>query len=741
MPLFIYPIPGIKTLTPIKKIKKLIDNGKRRDILLRDPHVGDGIYHFLEREGYYFMAEKSKKKVKSGWKSYLKAGWVPGVLLILLLIAVALHYIKGGYYMTIPFGATNVPGRINSVIGLVPKDYQLFGGYFNAFYFEWIPMIMGAYMVFKSTIEATITKKKITAGMLVVLAIIGTFAVKEYLAAAEVCFMMIFGEFLEDLTMLKTQNAIRELIKLVPSTARKLVNGLFQVVPLKQVRVGDTIQVQTGEKVPVDGIITKGQAAINEASITGESMPVDKTVGDKTFVGTLNENGVIEIHTDKLGNKTVLGKIIQTVKAAQDQKGPTQRVADKFAEFFLPTILGICAITFVVFNFFVKLEITDTLNRIMTVLVIACPCALILATPTAVIGGVGNAAKKGVLIKGGVAIENGAKVDTICFDKTGTITNGTPEVVDTFIADGVDKNDYLYALTIAEKNSGHPLAKAVVRYLTDVEKYNINAVPNAEFELLFGRGVRVKEEGKVYEVANKKCLADYGNAPKVLEKFIKTQESMGRTVMIAVDNGSILGAISVADTIRSYAKSAIAELHAVGIKRVVMLTGDNEHTAKAICDEAGITEFRANLLPEQKLDVIRALQAEGATVAMVGDGVNDAPALTLANVGIAMGGAGTDVATEAAGITLMSDRIDMLPFTFAMCRRTYYLVKQNIWVFAIFVNVAGVLLAESGLLNPMLGALVHNCASIFVVLNSSRMLTWAYKKKVGASVKAVSVEA
>ena len=685
------------------------------------------------------MAEKSKSK--SGWKGYLKAGWVPGLLALLTIIAVVLHYVKGGYYMTIPFGVTNVPGRINAIIGLVPRDYQLFQGYLNAFYFEWIPMVMGAYLVFKSTIEATIKKKKITAGMLVVLAIIGTFAVKEYLSAGVVCFMMIFGEFLEDLTMLRTQNAIRELIKLVPSTARKLIDGVFQVVPLKQVRVGDTIQVQTGEKLAVDGTITKGQAAINEASITGESMPVDKSIGDKVFVGTLNENGVIEVHTDKLGNHTVLGKIIQTVKAAQDQKGDAQRIADSFAEYFLPIIVGICTITFFVCNYYLKLEITDTLNRIMTILVIACPCALILATPTAVIGGVGNAAKKGVLIKGGESIENGAKVDTVCFDKTGTITNGTPEVVDTFIADGVDKNDYLYALTIAEKNSGHPLAKAIVRYLTEKEKYNINAVPNAEFELLFGRGVRVKEEGKVYEVANKKCLADYGNAPKALEMFIKTQESMGRTVMIAVDNGRILGAASVADTIRSYARSAVAELHAVGIKRVIMLTGDNEYTAKAICDEAGITEFRANLLPEQKLDVIRELQAQGAKVAMVGDGVNDAPALMLSNVGIAMGGAGTDVATEAAGITLMSDRIDMLPFTFAMCKRTYFLVKQNIWVFAIFVNVAGVLLAETGILNPMMGALIHNCSSIFVVLNSSRMLTWAYKKKSLSSGKAVSVEA
>ena len=657
------------------------------------------------------MASASKKK--SPYAGYLKAGILPLILAIMTIICVVLEFGWDGRYMCYPFGASNIDTP--------------FHDYFNAFYFVWIPLVIGCFVCFKSTIEATIAKKKITAGAMVPLAVIGAFAMKEYLSASIVCFMMIFGEFLEDLTMLKTQNAIRELIKLVPSTCRKLVDGQFKVVPLKQVRVGDIIQVQTGEKVAVDGEIIKGQGAINEAAITGESMPVDKTVGDKVFVGTLNENGVIELKATKLGNNTVLGKIITTVKAAQEQKGDAQKTADKFATYFLPIVIGVCIITFIVSHFFLQHELLDTLNRVCTVLIIACPCALLLATPTAVIGGVGNAAKKGVLIKGGIAIENGAKLDTICFDKTGTITNGTPKVVDKMICEGVDKKDYLYALAIAEKNSGHPLAKAITSYLKDEEKMDLGAVPNAEFELLFGRGVQAKDGGKTYEVSNKKCLVDVKDVPAKLQSFITSQEKLGRTVMMPVVDGQVLGAICVADTIRSYAKSAMEGLKKQGIKHIVMLTGDNEYTAKAICDEAGITEFRANLLPEQKLDVIRDLQKQGRKVAMVGDGDNDAPALALADVGIAMGGAGTDVAAEAASITLMSDRIDMLPFTIAMCRRTYHLVKQNIYVFACAVNIIGVFLSTLGFLNPILAAIIHNASSIFVVLNSSRMLTWKFK--------------
>lgn len=631
------------------------------------------------------MSNQKKKKPASSFN--YKVFLLPAVLLVLIIIGALFQYLW---------------------VDVLPFSFTL------------IPLAVGGYVVIKSTLEATIAKRKITAGMLVVLALIGTTYVGEYLSGAIVCFMMIFGEFLEDLTMEKTKNAVRELVRLVPSTCRKLIDGEFQVVPIKQIRKGDCIQVQAGEKIAVDGKITKGMAAINEAAITGESMPVDKGPGDKVFVGTLNENGVIELEAEKLGGDTVLGKIIQTVKEAQENKGNAQRVADKFSEFFLPIILTICVITFL---------ITGDLMRVMTIMVIACPCALVLATPTAVIASVGNAAKRGVLIKGGGVLETCAKVTTMCFDKTGTITKGTPEVTAIKIAAGVLEQEFYGAIAIVEKNSSHPIAKAINRFITQNQKIDYKDIPNAEFEMLHGRGVRTEYDGDIYEVSNRKAFAEVKENDPEIETFVKEQETAGRTALIIIKNGILLGGISVADTIRDYAGDTMMHLKQTGIRRIIMLTGDNEYTAKQICKEAGIDEYRANLLPEQKLEVIKELQSKGEVVAMVGDGVNDAPALTLADIGIAMGAAGTDVAVEASNITLMSDRIDMLPATFALCKRAYGIVKQNIWVFAVCVNVVGVALSGLGFLHPVGAALVHNASSIFVVLNSSRLLGYKYKEQ------------
>ena len=589
------------------------------------------------------------------------------------------------------------------------------------FPFEIIPLVIGGFIVIRSTLLATIKKRKVTAGLLVVLALIGTTYVGEYLSGSIVSFMMIFGEFLEDLTMKKTQNAVRSLIKLVPHKCRKKIGDKFELVSIREVRPGDIIQVIAGEKIPVDGIINNGQATINEAAITGESMPVDKSVHDKVFVGTLNENGVIEILTEKIGNETILGQIIKTVKNAQENKGNVQKTADRFAEFFLPTILFICFVTAI---------FTKDIMRVMSILVIACPCALVLATPTAVIASVGNAAKKGVLIKGGVVIEEFAKVTTICFDKTGTITKGTPEVVDMFICDESKKQEFLEALAIVEKNSGHPIGKSIVKYLVNKENIDMNNIPNGEFDMLFGRGVKVKLDEKIYEVSNRRALEELNfegsNSEKIYE-FLDHEEKLGRTALVVLSNQNVLGCLSVADTVRPYIKDAINELKTLGIEDFIMLTGDNEYTASAICEEVGIEHFKANLLPQEKLDYIKKLQSEGKHVAMIGDGINDAPALTLANVGIAMGMAGTDIASDASDITLMSDRIDFLCETLALSKRTYFIIKQNIWVFAVLVNIIGILLSGLGFLNPIAAAIIHNASSIFVVLNSSRMLGYKYK--------------
>ena len=642
------------------------------------------------------MAEQ-KKASKKLFGLELSVIWYPLVLVILIIAGIIIDYIIKPSF---------IPRLIN---------YE--GGEVGTFLL--IPLIFGGYRCTKDAVEATIKKRKITAGMLVVLSLIGCIFCREFLSGALVSFMMIIGEVLEDITMMKTQNAVSELVKLVPHKCRKLVDGQFVEVSIKKVKKGDIIQVQTGEKIAVDGVITKGNAAINEASITGESMPVDKKPGDEVFVGTLNESGVIEVQTEKLGGDTVLGKIINTVKSAQDQKGNAQKIADKFSEIFLPLVLTVCVIVGI---------LTKDPIRVMSVLVIACPCALMLATPTVVIAAVGNAAKKGILVKGGDAIESAAKINAICFDKTGTITKGTPAVLETYVAPGVDEKTYYTAIAMVEKNSSHPIAKSIMKYINAGNYIDVSAIPNAEYEMLFGRGVRTKDGDDTYEVSNKKCFEDIKEpATKEINDFISRNENKGRTTMLVIKNGVVIGGISVADEIRDGIKETMQRFKKLGIEHVVMLTGDNEYTAKAICDEAGISEFKANLLPEQKLDAIKELQAKGYKVAMVGDGVNDAPALVLADLGIAMGGAGTDVAIESSKLTLMSDNITMLPSAFALCQRAYFMIKQNIIVFAVCVNVIGVFLSSLGFLNPIAAALVHNCSSIFVVLNSSRMLTWKYK--------------
>jgi len=586
------------------------------------------------------------------------------------------------------------------------------------FHFAIIPLVLGGGTVLKSTFEATIAQRKVTAGVLVVLALIGTTYMGEFLSGGLVAFMMIFGEFLEELTMERTKNAVRELVKLVPLTCRKLVDGEFKEVSIKQVRRGDTVQVITGEQIPVDGTITKGYASINEASITGESIPADKTVNDSVFVGTLNENGVIEVHTDNIGGQTVLGKIIKSVHMAQSNKGQAQKAADLFARYFLLIILSVCAVVWF---------LTYAPMRVMTILVIACPCALVLATPTAVVASVGNAARRGVLIKGGVAIEKCAKVTALCFDKTGTITKGAPEVV-SFAAFGISSElEVLEAAAIAEKNSQHPIAKAIINFVDGKGLFKTANLPNADFEMLFGRGVKARHGSAVYEVSNRKALDALMVGSGDAEDFFDQNEKLGRTTMVVIKDGAILGGIAVADVMRDGIADTVSKLRKIGIKRVILLTGDNEATAKAICDEAGITEYEANLLPDEKFKVIEKLRSGGERVAMVGDGVNDAPALAVSDVGIAMGVIGTDVAIEASSIALMSDDIAMLPANFSLCRAANKVIIQNIVVFAFLVNLIGIVFSAMGYINPIMAAVIHNAASILVVLNSSRLAAYRYR--------------
>ena len=605
-----------------------------------------------------------------------------------------------------------IASAISNYFKLLPDDYIGLAA-----------MIIGGGFISWNTMIVVVRKKRLTAGVMVFLALIGTAYVGEYLAGAIVAFMMIMGEFLEDFTLDKTRNAVRELIKLVPDTARIKEGDQYKEVSLNQVKIGDTVIVKPGERIPVDGVILRGQAAINESSLTGESMPVDKTTNDKVYVGTINENGSLEIRTLKIGRDTVMGKIIRVVQQAQENKGPTQRIADKFAVYFTPAILLICVF---VWFYSAGIPFDGRLLRVMTVLVIACPCALVLAMPTAVVATVGSAAKMGALIKGGETLENAAKVTAVCLDKTGTITEGKPKVVDIKTFSSYQEKDVLFHAAIAEKNSEHPIARAIMGKAKEI---GIETIPSpSDFKLIFGKGVQVQYEQHEIQISNAKSLLNSGIRELAeVEEYLREQEQQGRTALLVFKDNEIIGGIAISDTIRKEAFKFIEMLKENKVRRIIMLTGDNEATARAIAAHVGISEVMANLLPEDKLHVIKKLQDEKEIVAMVGDGINDAPALTLANVGISMGAMGTDVAIESSDISLMSDELVMIPQLFKSSRNTMKIIKQNIWIFAVAVNVIGVWLSSTGVLTPIVAAVIHNVSSLFVVGNSARLLKYRYE--------------
>jgi len=599
------------------------------------------------------------------------------------------------------------------ILGAIPQVSDWAG-----FEIALIPMFLGGAFVTYGTVLATLETKRVTAGLLVVIALFGSAYVGEYLAAAIVALMMVGGEVLEDATLEKTRNAVRELIRLAPEHATAMRDGKWTEVHADALRPGDRVLVRPGERVPVDGTVLTGQAAVNQATLTGESLPVDKTPGDQAFVGTIVESGSLEIMTDKVGQDTTLGRIIQVVYQAQERKGSTQKVADQFAQYFTPAILILSVIVWLA---------TRDLMRVAAVLVIACPCALVLATPTAVVAAVGNAAKRGVMIKGGIVLETAGRVDTVILDKTGTLTLGKPQVVDVRPLGNLGLDKVIGFAAATEERSEHPIAKEIVRHGRQVDA--AWETPT-EFRQLPGIGVEARVAGHLVHVGNHRLLDSLGSSAAAASAYLREQEDLGRTALIVLVDGVLQGGIAVSDTLRPEARAAVMSLRRHGIEEVVMLTGDNERTAAAMAAQAGVSSYKAGLLPEDKMQVVADYRSAGRTVAVVGDGVNDAPALVSADVGIAMGAAGTDVAIESAGIALMGDDLGMLAETFALSRQTLATIKQNIWGFAVVVNLIGIALASSGYLSPIGAAVVHNTASVFVVLNSARLLT--FRSKLGA---------
>jgi Zn2+/Cd2+-exporting ATPase len=565
-----------------------------------------------------------------------------------------------------------------------------------------IPIIIGAIR--------GIIHRELNVDELVAIAIIVSVIFREYLSAGFVAFMMLFGKILEDFTAARAETALEDLGKLIPAIAHVRRGGKDIEISLNEVILGDEVIAKSGERIPVDGIVIEGQASVNQAPITGESVPVAKVKGSEVYAGTLNELGAVVIKATRVGESTALAKIVDLVEEAEENRAPVVRLADRYAKYFTPLILTISVLVYL---------FTRNLTSALAVLIVACPCALVMATPIAVIAGVANGARRGILIKGGARLEAAGRVNAVALDKTGTITLGEPRVMKITSFDGHDDKHVLEMAAVAERLSEHPVAKAI---LIKAGEMALQLSKPEEFHVVPGQGVLAKLNGSSIAVGTKAHLREQNiDLPEYIESATDAMEQDGLTPLMVASSGKILGIIGVADTVRKDMNSAIIRLKHSGVKRVVMLTGDSPEVAKRVAASIGIDEWQARLLPAQKVEVIKKLQTEGYKVAMIGDGINDSPALAQADVGIAMGISGTDIAMETSDIVLVKDDVLMAAEAINLSRKTLRTIRQNL-AFALVFNLIGIGAASTGLLSPVAAALFHNFGSVAVVINSARLV-------------------
>jgi Cd2+/Zn2+-exporting ATPase len=533
---------------------------------------------------------------------------------------------------------------------------------------------------------------------LVSLAIIASVAVGEYLPAAVVAFIMILGATLEKLTSQHARTAIQSLIRMRPTVCTVLRDEIEIGVPLSEVRLGDLVLIRPGEQAPVDGTVVRGNAAMNQASLTGESLPVEKGAGDPVYAGTASYSGMLVVRAERLGKDTTLGKLIRLVQDAEQARAPILRTADRYARYFTPLIIGISAIVYLA---------TGDIFRAITILIVGCPCAFILAAPTAVTASLGSAARTGVLIKSGAILEELGRIDAVMFDKTGTLTTAEPEVSDIFAADGASRQYVLKMAAAAERYSEHPLARAILEECRAAGCFMFEA---GDFRLVPGRGITATVNGKKVFVG----------AAELPQRFC-AQDAGAKTCLVVEEDDRPIGYITISDIVRPEAEGIASQLEGSGIRKVALLTGDGLPAAACAAEISGIREYRHGLLPEEKLNFIRGLQQQGFKVAMVGDGINDAPALAAADIGLAMGTMGTDVAIESSDVALMTDDLTKIPYVLALGRAALNTINFNI-IFAALFNLLAIAASGLGYLTPIAGAVVHNLGSVLVVLNSARLI-------------------
>jgi len=566
-----------------------------------------------------------------------------------------------------------------------------------------LAIVLGlGYPVFRNVVRAALGRRVI-AHTLMTVGVLAALAVGQWATAAVIVFFMRVGDAAERFTTERGRRAVRDLMALAPTTARVERDGREVVMPVAEVRVGEVVVVRPGEAIAVDGEVVAGQATVDQATITGESMPVEAGAGSRVFAATQATLGTLRVRTTRVGADTTFGRVIRLVEEAETHRAEAQRLADRFAAAFLPVVGSIAALTFVLSR--------DPLATAAT-LVVACSCSLALATPIAMLATIGGAAKRGLLIKGGRAVEALARADVLLLDKTGTLTLGRPRVTDVVALDGMSANEALALAASAERDSEHPLAEAV---RVAAKERGLALSKPERFEAVPGQGVRALIGGCAVSVGNGRLVAGAVGLPEVA-----ALEGEGKTTLVVARDGVPVAVLGAADTLRPEVPAALAAVRALGIARIELLTGDNERTAAALATELGVA-YRANLLPEDKIAVVKAYQAAGRTVVMVGDGVNDAPALAQADVGIAMGAAGADIALEAAHVALMREDWGLVPEVFRLARRTMRVVKLNIGFTAVY-NVVGLSLAAFGILPPILAAAAQSLPDLGILANSARLL-------------------
>ena len=596
-----------------------------------------------------------------------------------------------------------------SIISLVLSLSGFPGRTVLPFDIAWAAIILCGVPILTGAVKGLIWEHDVKADVLVAMALVASVTAEEYFAAGEVALIMQIGSLLEDYTSEKANESIGKLIRLSPQKAHVVREGkVFEVSP-SELQAGDTVRVLAGETVPVDGKILGGETTIDQSVMTGESIPVDKKTGDTVRSGTINRFGTFTMRVEKRSEDSSLQRMIRLTKEAEENKAPIVSLADKWATWLVFGALAWAGGTWM---------ITGEFMRAVTVLVVFCPCAFILATPTAVLAGIGNAAKYGIIIRSGSALEKLSKIKKAAFDKTGTITCGKPEVAD-IVTDGFDKNELLRLFAAAESYSEHPLGKAVA------DSYKGNTESVRDFQMQAGQGISAVVAGKKLLAGKGKWLEEQNISVSSFEKQAQKAEETGATLIYAAVDGTCRGFFVLSDTIRSDAAQTISRLKKSGVVPL-LLTGDNEAAAGYIAGQVGISEVKSGLLPEEKMRIIEDISKSGGAVCMIGDGVNDAPALTRADAGIAMGGIGSDIAIESADAVLVGDEIKRIPYLFMLTKKVMHKVNVNI-VAGMIINITAVILSSAGILNPVTGALWHNFGSVFVVINAALLLQ--YKDK------------